>query len=254
MKPYYEEDGITIFHGDCREVLPSLKSNIVLTDPPYGMNSNPDLQRFSGGVTRRGGGWRKHDRTFGDKEPFDAEHLLSFRKVIIWGANHFWNTLPRGGCLVWVKRRPLAFGTFLSDAEIAFESDIRGVYCFERIFAGSQKAMDAGFDAHAQSAHPNQKPVELMSWCLNRCGDGCVLDPYMGSGTTLVAAKLAGRRAIGIEIVEKYCEIAAKRLSQKVFSFEDQHSTVSGRVSPAQQNTLAAAMEEMPQEVDGPRE
>ena len=220
MKPYYEEDGITIYHGDCREVLPSLNSlpTTVLTDPPYGMNNNPDLQRFSGGITRRGG-WRKHEPIVGDDRPFEPDHLLDFEKVIIWGANHFWSSLPRGGCLVWVKRNELAFGTFLSDAEIAFVSGIQGVYCFRRVFAGSQKAQDAGFDPYVESAHPNQKPIELMSWCLGHAPEGSVIDPYMGSGTTLVACKRDGRQAVGIEIEEKYCEIAAKRLSQKVLDF-----------------------------------
>lgn len=221
MKPYYEENGITIYHGDCREVLPSLPvADLVLTDPPYGMNYNADYSRFSGGNARRGPG-TKHENIHGDSQPFDPTPLLDYKRSIIWGANHFWGHLPAGGCLVWLKRNDPAFGTFLSDAEIAFISDIQGVYCYRQIFAGSQKAVDAGFNAYASSAHPNQKPVGLMKWCLSFAKDArLILDPFMGSGTTLRAAKDLGRQAIGIEIEERYCEIAAKRLAQEVLQFD----------------------------------
>lgn len=218
MKPYYEHSGITLFHGDCREILPSLGVfGTCLSDPPYGMNNNADYSRFSGGNTKRGVG-QKHENIKGDDEPFDPSFLLSYPKVILWGANHFWNRLPSGGCLVWIKRHDKAFGTFLSDAEIAYVSGIQGIYCFRKRFSGSLKAIDAGFDPYAGSAHPNQKPVSLMEWAL-KFGEGDVIDPFTGSGTILVAAKNLGRKATGIEIEERYCEITAKRLQQEVFDF-----------------------------------
>jgi site-specific DNA-methyltransferase (adenine-specific) len=219
MTPYYEHAGITIYHGDCREILPHISADACVTDPPYGMANDADYSRFSGGNTRRGPG-TKHDAIVGDDCAFDPAMLLTFNRSVIWGANHFWERLPAGGCAVWIKRNDAAFGTFLSDAEIAFIAGIKGVYCFRRVFAGSQKAVDAGFDAYIPSAHPNQKPVELMAWCFRFVGDAkTICDPYMGSGTTLVAAKREGKSAIGIEIEEKYCEIAAKRLSQEVLQF-----------------------------------
>ncbi len=219
MKPYYEHAGITIYHGDCRYIIPTLKGIRdygVCTDPPYGMKNNADYSRFSGGNTRRGPG-TQHENIVGDDVPFNPTNLLDFPQAIIWGANHFWHRLPAGGALVWVKRNEGAFGSFLSDAEIAYVSGIQGVYCYKEVFAGSRKAIDAGFAAYEQSAHPNQKPKSLMHWCLSYLDDGrAVLDPYAGSGTTLVAAKNARRTAIGIEIEERYCEIAAKRLAQEV--------------------------------------
>ncbi len=117
MKPYYEDESVTIYNADCRDVLPSLsKVDLVLTDPPYGMSNNADYSRFSGGNTRRGPG-TKHANIEGDSEPFDPSPWLQFEKVILWGANHFWGALPAGGCLVWIKRNDPAFGTFLSDAD-----------------------------------------------------------------------------------------------------------------------------------------
>ena len=101
-----------------------------------------------------------------------------------------------------------AFGTFLSDAEVAWEKGGHGVYCYRDTAYRAEKAGQA-------SAHPTQKPVGLMRWCVART-EGLVLDPYMGSGSTLVAAKSLGRKAIGIEIEERYCEIAATRCSQEV--------------------------------------
>lgn len=215
MKPYYQDSAVTIYHGDCREMaLPA--ADLLLSDPPYGMSNNADYSRFSGGNTRRGPGTR-HENITGDQQPFEPARFLQFPNVILWGINHYWNALPPGGSLVWIKRNDGAFGTFLSDAEVAYISGRSGVYCFRKVFAGSSKAVDAGFGAYAESAHPNQKPVTLMSWCMGFFPNAVVtLDPFMGSGTTLRAAKDLGRKAIGIEIEERYCEIAANRMAQEV--------------------------------------
>ena len=213
MKPYYEENGITIYHGDCREILPSLpKVDLVLTDPPYGMNNNTDSSRFSGGddesISRRGVGGRFNAPIIGDDKPFDPIPFLNYPKVILFGSNHFSQKLPTGSTLVWIKRNDAAFGTFLSDAELAWMKGGHGVYCFR----------DFSLMADARNRfHPNQKPIPLIQWCIEKSkADGVILDPFMGSGTTLRAAKDLGRPAIGIEIEEKYCEIAVKRLRQEV--------------------------------------
>jgi site-specific DNA-methyltransferase (adenine-specific) len=210
-KPYYEEDGITIYHGDCREILPNLPTvATVVSDPPYGMDNNTDSSRFSGGsdesVAKRGKAGRFVGKIHGDNEPFDPSPWLSFPQVVLFGCNHYLPSLPAGSLLVWIKRTDSAFGSFLSDAEVAWFSGGRGVYCFR----------DLSMTALANSrAHPNQKPVGLMEWCVQKT-NGPILDPFMGSGTTLVAAKNLGRKAIGIEIEEKYCAIAVDRLRQGV--------------------------------------
>jgi site-specific DNA-methyltransferase (adenine-specific) len=218
MKPYYEHAGVTIYHGDCREVLPALEPvELMLTDPPYGISLNTDNSRFSGGtagnIARKGNGvgTANGKSIIEDDKPFDPSFLLKYgRAQIIWGWNHFADKLPRGRCLVWLKRYDEAFGSFLSDAEVAWMSHGYGVYC----------RRDLSNNAIAnERTHPCQKPQTLMTWCMGFFPMGSVLDPFMGSGTTLRAAKDLGRKAIGIEIEEKYCEIAAKRLSQEVFDF-----------------------------------
>jgi len=216
MRPYYEENGIVIYNADCRELLPLLSADLVLSDPPYGISNNCDYTRFSGGrrkpTLKQGRVWQS---VIGDDAPFDPTRLLGFPNVILWGANNFSNLLPGGSWLIWDKKQDGLEGKFMSDAEVAWKSSGHGVFLFRHRWNGFNRA-----SARALHYHPTQKPVELMRWCLSlfpKCK--AVLDPYMGSGTTLRAAKDLGRKAIGIEISEQYCEIAAKRLAQSVFDF-----------------------------------
>ena len=209
MTPYYEQDGITIYHGDCREVLPSVMADVVMTDPPYGI------------------GWRPPSATgvqeWIDDETFDPSAWLRVGSAhLFWGANYFANKLPPSDSwLTWVKR-PI---------HVDFSRDMRSYSTTE--LAWSDFGCKCRFIAHTWDGgkrsgeaenrtfcHPAQKPIEVMEWCMKLAPVGSVIDPYMGSGTTLIAAKLAGRRAIGIERVERYCEIAAKRLSQGVLPLE----------------------------------
>jgi site-specific DNA-methyltransferase (adenine-specific) len=203
MRPYYEHAGITIFHGDCREILPHVEHcDLLLTDPPYGI-----AKVWKGGS---GHGWatasgQTMERNEWDAAAPDAATLaLAISKAdaaIIWGGNYF--ELPPSRCwLVWNKPER---NFTLAEAELAWTSRDALV----RVFDGPRS--DVG------RTHPTQKPLRLMSWCIGLVKKaGSVLDPFMGSGTTLVAAKNLGRKAIGIEIEERYCEIAAKRLSQEV--------------------------------------
>lgn len=218
--PYYDRDGITIYHGDCREILPLLEPgsiDLVLTDPPYGINLNTDNSRFTpgarGNVSKRGHAMPNVRPIANDKKPFDPSFLTAYGKhQVIWGWHNFPDKLPRGACLVWIKKYPEAFGTFLSDAETAWMSKGHGVYC----------TLDLSVWAMAnERQHPTQKPESLMKWCLGFFPKAqTILDPFMGSGTTLRAAKDLGRRAIGIELEERYCEIAVKRLQQQVLPLE----------------------------------
>ncbi len=199
MKPYYEHAGITIYHGDCREVLALLPTvDLVLTDPPYGIGlaANPFRQRFE--VDK----W--------DDMPVDNDLLWRCinlgKHAIVWGGNYF--ALPaHQRFLVWDKVQPETFSSAM--CEQAWTSLKGPAKIFRRRVVSYEKW------------HPTQKPVELMRWCIGFVPDAqTILDPFMGSGTTLRAAKDLGRRAIGIEIKERYCEIAARRLSQEVMQFE----------------------------------
>ncbi len=205
----------TLYLGDCREILPTLgKVDAVVTDPPYGMAHSGNSHRFSGGQTRRGKGCN-HGPVIGDDEPLDPTICLQGGAQIIWGMNHFPQHLRPGTALMWLKRNDSAFGSFLSDGEIAWFSRGRGVYAFKSVSAGSTKAMEWCGDAYAPSAHPTQKPIELMAWCLGFLPDAeVILDPFMGSGTTGVACANLGRKFIGIEIEPKYFDIACRRIEQ----------------------------------------
>ncbi len=210
LKPYYEHGGITIYHEDCREIFLDLQEpELLLTDPPYGIAFDTDYRRFTSGFNVHR---KAYPLMVGDDEPFEPEPWAAHRKAILWGANCFSNRLPMGTWLVWDKRFDNG-SAFLADAEVAWMRGGHGVY----IFSLTQQ----GFVRPEPIDHPTQKPVALMRWCIEKAGgDGLILDPFMGSGTTLRAAKDLGRRAIGIEIEEKYCEIAAKRMAQEVLPLE----------------------------------
>ena len=215
MKPYYDDGQITIYHGDCREILPTLEPvDLVLTDPPYGMNYNTDSRRFAGGNqgSRRYGQGQSARPVFGDDEPFDPSPFLEYPAVIMWGFNHWAQRVPVGTVLVWLKKREHRYGAFLSDAEIGWMKGGHGVYAHYVPGEGGWTLSEG-----TARLHPTQKPLALMCWCMERVPDAqTILDPFMGSGTTLRAAKDLGRRAIGIEIEERYCEVAVKRLAQEV--------------------------------------
>lgn len=207
MKPYYDHDGITIYHGDCLEIAPTLAGvDCIVSDPPYGMNWRPEGLRGGKGSGREGlTSVNPGAPVVGDDDPFDPAPWLGYAQVILFGANHFAQRLPVGTTLVWIKHSDKGFGSFLSDAEVAWEKGGHGVYCHRNL----------GMQNRNGRLHTSQKPIGLMEWATART-EGTVIDPFMGSGTTLVAAKNLGRRAIGIEIEERYCEIAAKRLAQGV--------------------------------------
>ena len=146
---------------------------------------------------------------YGDDKPFDPQYILSLNvPTLLFGANYFSNKLPHSsGWVVWDKLRPA--GLDQSDAEFAWTNFIKGVRVFRHLWHGMMRASE-----HGENYHPTQKPVALIVWILSLqwTPAGTVLDPFLGSGTTAVACEQLGRKWIGIEIEEKYCEIAAKRI------------------------------------------
>jgi site-specific DNA-methyltransferase (adenine-specific) len=212
VTPYFERDGITIYHGDCREILPTLEADVMITDPPYGIGwATPRGRR------RPKGNWT----VIGDSQPFDPRHLLTWPRIVMFGANHFAERLPCSpGWIVWDKRCGVMPSNDQSDAELAWTNVLGSVRVIRCLWNGGGSLLAE--NGPARAIHPTQKPVALMRAVLelvSRSGE-MVIDPYAGTGTTLRAALDTGRRAIGIEIEERYCEIAAKRLSQQVLPME----------------------------------
>jgi site-specific DNA-methyltransferase (adenine-specific) len=208
MKPYYEHAGITIFHGDCRELLATVTGDVLVTDPPYGINYRTSSSRVGWGTA--------HDwpAVEGDNEPFDPSHLPLCLPACLWGANHYADRLPSSSqWLVWYTRRP-GVANDSADCELAWTSLDGPARVFAHEWMGLMRDSERG-----EAYHPTQKPVALMQWVLGMMPEGVVLDPYMGSGSTLLAAKAMGRRAIGIEINESYCATAVRRLAQEVLQF-----------------------------------
>lgn len=195
--------------GDCLEILPTLGHvDAVITDPPYGMNWNTNLARFTGKRKHGGIGRNYGVPIIGDSIPFDPSPWLAFDKVIMFGYHHFASRLPVGSVLVWIKRLDSAFGSFLSDAELAWMKGGKGVYC--------KRDMSLLAETNDRS-HPTQKPVSLMSWAMDKAKvpiGATVLNPFMGSGTTGVACVRTGRNFIGIEIDPTYFAIAQRRIAE----------------------------------------
>jgi site-specific DNA-methyltransferase (adenine-specific) len=198
----------TLLLGDCLEILPTLgKVDAVVTDPPYGMKWDGKVSVGKNGHGATGAKAKHYGVSIhGDDQPFDAAPWLQYKNVLLWGFNHFPEQLRRGRALVWIKRSDEGFGSFLSDAEIAWCSAGHGVYCFrDQSLMGETN----------QRAHPTQKPVPLMRWCVEQFpGAHTILDPFMGSGTTGVACAKLGRKFIGIEIEPRYFDIACKRIEE----------------------------------------
>jgi site-specific DNA-methyltransferase (adenine-specific) len=253
VKPYYDHAGITIYHGDCREVLPTLEREsvrLLWTDPPYGHgNQDGDLQAAR--VRDNVSGARKRAvvpisndtpdamRTVVDEALTLATPLLSSEcccccccaggggpnVTFAWLANRLdggglrffhavvWDKSGRGHGLGWRFRRDYEF------VMVASRSSGKLSWADNNTAVPNLVFLQPTENAN----HPTEKPVELPSWFigLTTAPGELILDPFMGSGTTLRAAKDLGRHAIGIEIEERYCEIAAKRLAQSVFAFTD---------------------------------
>jgi len=208
---------VTLYLGDSLAIAATLKGvDAVISDPPYGMNLDTDNSRFSGGntasVAKRGNGIGTGNGKgiIDDDKPFDPSPWLEYPKVVLFGSNHFGARLPVGTKLLWIKRRDEAFGSFLSDAEEAWMKGGHGIYC-KRDLTMNGEALTR--------CHPCQKPVPLMAWVMDKAKvpeGATVLDPYMGSGSTIIAAIRTGRRAIGIELDPTHYATAVARIKNEL--------------------------------------
>ena len=209
------ESGINqVWNADCLEALkfiPDKSIDLVVTDPPYGIGADKGTDGFGSSknsVKKYQDGWDTQTPT---KEVFD-EILRIAKNVIIFGGNFFTDKLPASrGWQVWDKIGDIDFDNPYSEAELIYTSFYKPTKKY--------KVIQQGFVAKEKTRwHPTQKPVELIGLLLQDFSKepNIILDPFLGSGTTAVAAKQLGRRFIGIEISEKYCKIAEDRLRQEV--------------------------------------
>ena len=183
----------TLYLGDCLEILPTLdKVDAVVTDPPYGifLNGGKWGKKFDGGLD-----WDK--KTFDDIEQITG----LAEKIVIWGGNYY-DLAPSRGWIVWYKRDSTPS---TADAELAWTNLDMNTKVIDQTIAATNKE---------RIGHPTQKPIRVMEKTIEYIGySNTILDPFMGSGTTGVACANLGRKFIGIEIEEKYFDIACERIT-----------------------------------------
>jgi site-specific DNA-methyltransferase (adenine-specific) len=218
VKPYYDADGITLYLGDCRDVSEWLSADVLVCDPPYGIG-------WTSGQTSYTARNARVESVIGDDSTDLRDAALTAwgdKPAMVFGS---WRKpRPKGTSqrLIWHKRK-----TPPGVSSAAFYSAEEEIYLIGSGWVGKPTQNVIGTDEWrasawgfvARSGHPTPKPDALMSVLIAKCPPGVIADPFAGSGSTLVAAKLQGRRAIGVEIHEPYAEIAARRLSQGVLDF-----------------------------------
>jgi DNA modification methylase len=231
VKPYFDDGTVTIYHGDCSVIAPQLGTfDLLCTDPPYGIGEARGKNKSRGQVPivdKRASGSAKRavapSRDYGVSDWDDAppsHDLLSMlrdkaRWQCIFGGNYF--ALPPSSCwLVWDKENG---ETDFADCELAWTNYKRAVRRIRYQWHGMLRGGLSGKLAEPRY-HPTQKPLAVMSWAVGLCPERpkSVIDPFMGSGTTLRACKDLGIRCVGIDREERYCEIAARRMSQQTLA------------------------------------
>lgn len=231
--PYYEDDLVQLWHGDCLELTAWLEGDVLVTDPPYGRNWR------QGGLhgARRPGGQPKRasdarDGIAGDKDTTTRDAALA-----LWGdgpAVVFGDLMlapPTGMKLVAIYRKPLDAGA--RGAIAGVRRDVEAIYFRgagwgsgiggrSSVFATRNTLVGSTVGVAKRSGgHPHAKPTDVLEDILTLCPPGVIADPFAGSGSILVAARQLGRRAIGVEVEERYCEMAARRLSQGALPLGD---------------------------------
>lgn len=218
MKPYYQDGLVTLYHGDCLAIDAWLAADVIVTDPPYGM----DYTGFGG---RKGQPRSSQPRlaVAGDSSTAIRDAALSLweeRPALVFGR---WNIARPAGTrhrLVWDKRS----GPGMGDLSMPWGNGDEEVYVIGSGFSGKREsnviaAQTLNSQDSRRTEHPTPKPVGLMEALIEKCPPGVVADPFAGSGATLIAARNLGRRVIGVEIEERYCELIVSRLAQQAFDF-----------------------------------
>lgn len=202
MKPYYQDQYVTLYHGDCREVMPSVgRFSLLLTDPPYGIGFAAQPTNYQRARGMKPAKW--------DDRPVDVATLMQAVALadaaIVWGGNYY--AMPAARCwLSWFKPdAPPSMGNV--------------EYAWTNLDQNSRQISHSISATNAERiGHPTQKPMRVIGWSMQQAATatGVIFDPFAGSGTTLRIAKNANRQAVGCEKTEAYCEMIATRLSQNV--------------------------------------
>jgi 16S rRNA G966 N2-methylase RsmD len=235
VKPYYADESVTLYHGDCRDILPTLDQvDLVLSDPPYGINyvSNNNVGQGTRPITNDGA--RLSVALMRRVIPMlQTKHILWFTRWDVWP--DVWYELggwfPLRGMLIWDKGNN-GMGN-LDHWGPSYEMIASAGYGKTR-GSRDQSVLRYPQVPPGSRFHPTEKPVAMQAYLIDKLDAQVTLDPFAGSGTTLVAAALAGRCGIGIEIDERYCEIAARRMSQAVLGSIERSSaaTPGGPTAP----------------------
>lgn len=219
-EPYWSDGTVTLYHGDCRKIRDWIVGDVLVTDPPYG-------RAWKQGDTETGRGWsdNRHGGIAGDEDTSLRDWALEEwggRPAIVFGDLMLGPPVGTKQVLPYEK----AIGSGVRGATAGFRRDAEAVYLIGKWpsgLGGRGSVLRTGVANHggpggpaARYGHPHAKPVDVMETLIAACPPGTIADPFAGSGSTLVAARNLGRRVIGVEIEEKYCEMAARRLSQMV--------------------------------------
>ncbi len=215
--PYYKDDLVTLYHGDCLEVAEWLTADVLVTDPPYGRNwIGTD---YNGGAAVPG---IKGDKDTGSRDK--ALDAWGDRRAIAFGDPLI--PIPARTKQVLTYHKPSGagfmgtFNGYFRDVESIY---LIGPWSADKATRSSVLRSNASYGGFAAKryGHPHAKPVDLMEQLIDRCPPGVIADPFAGSGSTLLAARNLGRPSIGVELEERYCELIAKRLSQQAFDFTE---------------------------------
>jgi DNA modification methylase len=227
--PYYQDDNVTIFHGDCREIPEWLACDVMVTDPPYGRNwKHGDTKSAIGGKDN------SHAGILGDKDTTARDDALSMwtkdRPAIAFGDLML---APPANTKLTAIYHKTAGGDGFTGAIGRVRRDCEAIYFVGKwpsglggrssLFPTSQMISGVNGIAVKSGGHPHAKPGDVLAALIDLCPPGSIADPFLGSGSTLRAAKNAGRHAIGVELDEQYCEIAANRMAQ-LSMFEAGHN------------------------------